>query len=263
MDLYLKDKTILVTGGSKGIGFACAKILAMEGAQVLISSRSEENLKSAAGEIIKITGTEPGIFPADVSINKHIQDLKVWVMENYGKLDGLVINAGGPPAGHPLTKDDEEWEKAFKTNFLSGVRLTREFIPLMQKNRFGRIVAITSTGMKQPIPNLVLSNANRLGLSGYLKTVSLDVAKDNVLINIVMPGAVNTGRLQSLMTKVAQERGRAYEEVMADSLSKIPAGRISEPEELGTFITFLLSGRNTYITGQAIAVDGGIISTTL
>jgi 3-oxoacyl-[acyl-carrier protein] reductase len=263
MDLYLKDKIILVTGGSKGIGFACAKILAEEGARVLISSRSEENLKSAAGEIMKITGTKPGIFPADVSINKNIQDLKVWVMDNFGKLDGLVINAGGPPSGPPLSMNDEEWENAFKTNFLSGVRLTREFIPVMQKNRFGRIVAITSTGMKQPLPNLVLSNANRLGLAGYLKTISLEVAKDNILVNTVMPGAINTERLRSLMNKMAQEKGITYEDMKADRLSKIPTGRIGEPEELGVFIAFLLSGRNTYMTGQTIAVDGGIISTTL
>ena len=263
MDLYLKDKTILVTGGSKGIGFACAKILAMEGAQVLISSRSRENLELASEEILKVSGIKPDVFPADVSSSESILELKKQVTGSYNKLDGLVINAGGPPAGPPLSKNDKDWESAFKTNFLSGVRLTREFIPVMQKNRFGRIVAITSTGMKQPIPNLVLSNANRLGLAGYLKTLSLEVAKDNILINIVMPGAVNTGRLQSLMIKMAQESGRAYEEIMADSLSKIPIGRIGEPEELGSFITFLLSGRNTYITGQTIAVDGGIISTTL
>ncbi len=170
---------------------------------------------------------------------------------------------GGPPAGPPLSKNDKDWENAFKTNFLSGVRLTREFIPLMRKNRFGRIVAITSTGMKQPLPNLVLSNANRLGLAGYLKTISLEVAKDNILINIVMPGAINTGRLRSLMSKMAHEKGLSYEDIEADRISKIPIGRIGEPEELGTFITFLLSGRNTYITGQTIAVDGGIVSTTL
>ena len=263
MDLYLKDKTILVTGGSKGIGFACAKILAIEGAQVLLSSRSRENLELASEEILKVSGIKPAVFPADVSSSESILELKKQVTGSYNKLDGLVINAGGPPAGPPLSKNDKDWENAFKTNFLSGVRLTREFIPLMQKNRFGRIVAITSTGMKQPLPNLVLSNANRIGLAGYLKTISLEVAKDNILINIVMPGAINTGRLRSLMSKMALEKGVSYEDIEADRLSKIPVGRIGEPEELGTFITFLLSGRNTYITGQAIAVDGGIISTIL
>ena len=263
MDLKLKDKTILVTGGSKGIGLACAKTLAMEGAQVLLSSRSRENLELASEEILKVSGIKPAVFPADVSSSESILELKKQVTGSYNKLDGLVINAGGPPAGPPLSKNDKDWESAFKTNFLSGVRLTREFIPLMQKNRFGRIVAITSTGMKQPLPNLVLSNANRLGLAGYLKTISLEVAKDNVLINIVMPGAINTGRLRSLMNKMAQEKGLSYEDIEADRLSKIPLGRIGEPEELADFITFLLSGRNTYITGQTIAVDGGIISTTL
>ena len=263
MDLYLKDKTILVTGGSKGIGFACAKILVMEGAKVLLSSRSRENLELASEEILKISGIKPPVFPADVSSSESILELKKQIIRGFDKLDGLVINAGGPPAGPPLSKNDKDWENAFKTNFLSGVRLTREFIPLMRKNRFGRIVAITSTGMKQPLPNLVLSNANRLGLADYLKTISLEVAKDNILINIVMPGAINTGRLRSLMSKMAQEKGLSYEDIVADRLSKIPVGRIGEPEELGTFITFLLSGRNTYITGQTIAVDGGIISTTL
>ncbi|MCK4700056.1 MAG: SDR family NAD(P)-dependent oxidoreductase, partial [Bacteroidales bacterium] len=174
MDLYLKDKTILVTGGSKGIGFACAKILAIEGAQVLISSRSRENLELASKEILKISGIKPAVFTADVSSSESILELKKQVIRSCDKLDGLVINAGGPPAGPPLSKSDKDWENAFKTNFLSGVRLTREFIPMMQKNRFGRIVAITSTGMKQPLPNLVLSNANRLGLAGYLKTISLE-----------------------------------------------------------------------------------------
>lgn len=117
--------------------------------------------------------------------------------------------------------------------------------------------------MKQPLQNLVLSNANRLGLAGYLKTISLEVAKDNILVNTVMPGAINTERLRSLMNKMAQEKGITYEDMKTDRLSKIPVGRIGEPEELGIFIAFLLSGRNTYMTGQTIAVDGGIISTTL
>ena len=212
---------------------------------------------------MKVSGIKPAVFPADVSSSESILELKKQVTGSYNKLDGLVINAGGPPAGPPLSKNDKDWESAFKTNFLSGVRLTREFIPLMQKNRFGRIVAITSTGMKQPLPNLVLSNANRLGLAGYLKTISLEVAKDNVLINIVMPGAINTERLRSLMSKMAQEKGLSYKAMEADRLNKIPLGRIGEPEELADFIAFLLSGRNTYITGQTIAVDGGIISTTL
>ena len=259
MDLLFNNKKILVTGASKGIGLAIAKELAAEGAGLIISARSEENLQKAAGEIGERKG-ELAVFPADTSKPEDIAALCEFVDKKFGNVGGIVINTGGPPLGQALEHPDETWLSAFNTLLMSVVRLTRHFVPLMQERKFGRIVNISSTGVKQPIAGLVLSNSIRQAAGSYLKTLSNEVAGSNVFINTILPGATNTSRLSSLHETIAKKSGKSFEEVIAQRKSTVPAGYFGEPENLAVLAAFLLSEKNGYITGQTIAVDGGLVS---
>jgi len=263
MDLKLQDKIVLVTGASKGLGFACAKILAEEGARVILSSRSEENLKKATKRIVTETNSKPEWIVADVSNKKDIETLKNTIINKHGTIDGLIINAGGPPTGPSLDISEEQWESAINTNFLSVMRLTKAFVPIMQQKSYGRIVAITSVSAKQPLPDLILSNSTRLAVVGFLKTLANEVGKYNVLVNVVMPGTTNTERLQQVIQGWAKAEAKTVEQIIQARTSQIPLGRFGEPEELGSFVAYLISGRNTYITGQTIPVDGGFVKSTL
>ena len=259
MDLMLKDRLVLVLGASQGLGLACARVLSEEGACVVISSRSREKLEKAAQSL----KTEGGIIPADLSRREDIARLYETMVKEYGIPDGLILNAGGPPAGHPLELDDEKWYGALETNLMSGVRLARLFVPGMIEKKFGRIVAIASTGVKQSLSNLVLSNAARMGLLGYLKTLSNEVARHQVLVNLLLPGPTETERLKSLLETTARMQGKSLEEVVAERTARIPAGRFGEPSDLADLAAFLISPRNKFITGQSIAVDGGYIQSNL
>jgi 3-oxoacyl-[acyl-carrier protein] reductase len=263
MDLKLQNKIILVTGASKGLGFACAKNLTEEGAKVILSSRSKENLEHAVHEIETKVGIKPDRIPADVSKIEDIDSLKKKILEKYGTIDGIVINAGGPPTGATLEMTEEQWDSAINTNFLSVVRLSRAFTPIMQKNKYGRIVAITSVSAKQPLGNLVLSNSTRLAVVGFLKTLANEVGKDNVLVNVVMPGTTNTERLQKVIQGWAKAENKTVEEITKSRTAQIPVGRFGEPDELGSFVTYLVSARNSYVTGQVLAIDGGFIKSSL
>jgi 3-oxoacyl-[acyl-carrier protein] reductase len=263
MDLQLQNKIILVTGASKGLGFACAKILTEEGAKVIISSRSKKNLEYAADKIESEVGIKPDWILADVSKSEDIASLKTNIVKKYGIIDGIVINAGGPPTGATLDMTEDQWESALETNFLSVVRLSKAFTPLMLEKKYGRIVAITSVSAKQPLNNLVLSNSARLAVVGFLKTLANEVGMDNVLVNVVMPGTTNTERLQKVIQGWAKAENKTVDEIIKARTSQIPLGRFGEPEELGSFVAFLISGRNTYITGQVIPVDGGFIKSSL
>jgi 3-oxoacyl-[acyl-carrier protein] reductase len=258
MDLLLKDRKILITGASMGIGLACAKILAREGAHLVISSRSETNLQLAIKQID--SKSELHLFPADVSKPDDLEALTDFVNSRLGYVDGMIINAGGPPTGSALSHSDEAWLSAFNTLLMPAVRLTRFFVPQMIERGFGRIVAIASTGVKQPIAGLVLSNSIRQSVIAYLKTLSTEVAVKNVLINSILPGATNTGRLSSLLETLAENTGKSLKVVTNLRKESIPAGRFAEPEDPASLAAFLLSERNSYITGQSIAVDGGLIS---
>jgi len=259
MDLLLKNKKILVTGGSKGIGLACARVLADEGADLIIASRDQANLESAAGQIGRRKGTLL-TCTADVSRQEDTERLAEFVNSHFGYLDGLVINTGGPPMGSALSHTDEVWLTAVNSLLMPVVRLTRYFIPAMQKRHFGRIINISSTGVKQPIQGLVLSNSIRQAAGAYLKTLSVEVAASNVFINSLLPGATDTERLTSLHETIAKNTGKTLGEVIDLRKKSIPAGRFGEPVNLAALAAFLLSEKNGYITGQSIAVDGGMVS---
>jgi 3-oxoacyl-[acyl-carrier protein] reductase len=259
MDLFFENKKILVTGGSKGIGLACARLLAESGADLIISSRSAENLEAAVKEI-GAHGGKVYLFPADISKNDNIDALAGYVSEQFGYLDGLIINTGGPPMGSALGHSDEVWDGAFYSLFMPVVRLARHFLPVMMERNYGRILSISSTGVKQPIPGLVLSNSIRQAVVAYLKTLSAEVAGSNIFINSILPGSTNTQRLSALHETMANNTGKSLDEVISMRKNSIPAGKFGEPEDLAVLAAFLLSERNGYITGQSIAVDGGLIS---
>lgn len=258
MDLLLKGKKILVTGGSKGIGLACAKALALEGANLIISSRSEQNLRQAVSHI----GQRPDIhtFPADISKIGDLEKLYDFVTSHFGTIDGLIINSGGPPLGSALEHGDDAWFAAFNSLLMPVVRLTRYFVPGMQEQGYGRIISVSSTGVKQPIAGLVLSNSVRSSVIAFMKTLSVEVAKYNVYVNNLLPGSTNTERLSSLHETISNKTGMSLEEVIKQRKESIPAGHFAEPSGLADLAAFLLSERNSYITGQSIAVDGGLVS---
>ncbi|MBD3351120.1 MAG: SDR family oxidoreductase [Candidatus Lokiarchaeota archaeon] len=257
MNLLLENRVIIVTGGSKGLGFACAQSLAEEKAKVIISSRSRENLKKAQEKIENKTNKKVDYIPCDVSENEDVKHLKKLAVNKYKKIDGILINGGGPPTGRAIEFSEEQWDEAFQTNLMSAVRLTREFVPIMKQKRFGRIVAITSVSAKMPLPNLVLSNSMRLGVIGFLKTLSNECGADNILVNAVLPGTMTTTRLKNIISKWAEKEGKSVEKVINERTNTIALGRFGKPEELASIVTYLLSPKNSYITGQAITVDGG------
>ncbi len=263
MNLGLEQKVALVLASSKGLGLACAKGLYEEGARVVICSRSKENLVNAKNllehspSIVK--NNKVMYIVSDLSQEEQLKDLVDKVMKEHGRLDILVHNAGGPPSGpiNKITRDD--WSKSIDLNLLSFVKLAYLIVPIMQRQRFGRIIAITSVSIKQPLENLVLSNTTRLGVAGFAKTLANDYGKDNILVNVVCPGPNLTDRMKELIDKSIKDTGKSREEVEKSWTNQIPMGRLGKPEELANLVVFLASEKASYITGTVIQVDGGFV----
>ena len=258
MDFGMKGKAALVCAGSKGIGRACAEALSAEGARVAICARNERTLGEAAREISAKTGNPVLPVRADVTRAEEIDALFSRIGIEFGTLHILVTNAGGPPASGFGGASDDDWGKAFQLNFLSAVRCIRKTLPWMTAQRYGRIVCLTSFSVKQPIDNLIQSNAIRSAVVGMTKTLSREVAEQNITVNNICPGYVLTDRLKSLIEKRAAETGMPVEEAMAAGITEIPAGRFGTAEEVGALVAFLASEQASYITGSTIQVDGGL-----
>jgi 3-oxoacyl-[acyl-carrier protein] reductase len=258
MDLGLNGKIALVTAGSKGLGKGIALELAREGAQVVISSRSEDELRKAVAEIKETTGRESFYIAADLTKAEDIERLTSSVLEQFGRVDILVNNTGGPPPGFFADFSDEQWQKAVDLLLLSSVRLIRAVLPGMRERGWGRIINSTSVSVKQPIQNLLLSNAVRTAVIGLAKSLSNEVAADGVTVNNLLPGSIYTDRIIQNTTITAQRTGRTPEEIRAAAEAEIPMKRYGRVEEYAAAAAFLASERASYITGINLLVDGGV-----
>ncbi len=257
MDLGLKGKFALVTAASRGLGYATAESIAREGASLIICARGKKAVGEAAGRIGELTGARVIGVSADVSRKADIGLLRRTVMREFGGLDILVCNAGGPPRGGILTLKDSDWQKAFELTLMSVVRLVRAFLPGMISRKWGRIVTITSVTVKQPINDLLLSSVLRPGLQGLTKVVSNQHAGANITLNTVCPGYVLTSRQEEIFTGRARSAGRPLDELLGELSAEIPATRMGRPGEIGDVIAFLVSERASYVNGVNILVDGG------
>lgn len=259
MDLGLKGKVALVAAASEGLGKASALALGQEGAKLVICSRSEKNIESAAGEIRGKSGATVLPVVADVSKRDDLKKFVAMAVKEFGTVHVLVNNAGGPPTGHVLTLPDEEWEKGVQLTLMSVVRLAREVLPLMEKQKWGRIITILSLVAKQPINELLISSTLRPGIMGLTKILSNQYAKENITVNCLSPGSILTKRQEELGAARAADKKMTFEEYIAEGVKGIPAGRFGRPEEIGNVVAFLASEQASYINGVDVLVDGGAV----
>ena len=258
MDFGLAGKSALVAASSKGLGKASALALAREGARVTICARTEADLAATADQISRETGAEALAVPADLSSAAGIHSVVAAAAERFGGVDVLVNNSGGPARGHFPDFTDEDWRRAFEVVTLNFVRFVREVVPHMRRQRWGRIVGIQSSSVKQPVEGIDLSNSLRPGIAGLVKSLTPDLAKDGITINLVLPGMFLTSRIIA-GAGVSPEGDKALQEQLAPVAAGIPVGRLGDPMELGSLVAFLASQQASYITGAVYQVDGGLI----
>jgi 3-oxoacyl-[acyl-carrier protein] reductase len=263
MDLQLKDKRAFIAGSSRGLGHAVALTLAREGCVVAVNSRDESKVKAAAEKIAAETGTQAYGFAGDVSDASTAADLVKSVVGLLGGLDILITNAGGPPAGSFETFDEATWQKAVDTSFMSHVRLIRAALPHLRKSSTPSVLTMTSYTVKQPLPNLILSNSVRAATVGLTKSLALDLGKEGIRFNSILPGWTMTERVQELMAIRAKNNGTTVDEEAEKQTTEIPLGRMGHPQEFANAAVFLVSPAASFIHGVALAVDGGIIKATL
>ena len=259
MDLGIAGKVAIVGGASKGLGRACAQVLGEEGARLTICSRTKEDLDKAAAEIHETTGAEVMVFAGDLDKNETIQDLVASTVKQYGQLDIMVNNSGGPPLARSETATEEQWAVAVQRSLLFFARMSRESIPHMKKQGGGRIVNILASTVYQPIDNLALSGATRMGVVAFSKNLADEVGRDGILVNNVCPGSILSERMLSNVQSRANEAGITLEEALEERASETAVGRVGKPEEFGHLVAFLSSDRSSYITGTTMLVDGGLV----
>jgi len=263
MDLGLKNKIAMVGGASKGLGYAVARALAAEGASVSMASRDHEAIRGAAGTIQRETGSRAVAVAADLSTADAIGQWHAATLREFGGVDLLFCNTGGPPAGAALSFDDAAWQAAFDSLLMSVVRLVRLAVPSMQTRGGGSILVGTSSSVKEPIANLALSNVLRASVSALAKTLSLELAPSRIRVNQLIPGRIETDRVRWLDEVNAKKNGISVGEVQSRALASIPIGRYGQPEDFGRAAAFLLSDAASYITGASVQVDGGLIKGVL
>lgn len=260
MDLGLKDRRAIVLAASAGLGFATAKALAAEGARVAICSRDQGRAGAAAERIRgEFPDAEVHAFAADVSDAASLGAFFDTATRALGGLDILVCNAGGPPAGGFVDLGEAQWERGFNLTLMSVVRSVGFALPHLRDAGGGRILTIVSSSVKRPLPNLLLSNVYRPAVQGLCKSLSLELASDDIQVNCLAPGRIATERLEELDRARAAKLGKSFEEVRAASVSQIPMGRFGEPAEFGRVAAFLCSPAASYINGSTILVDGGSV----
>jgi 3-oxoacyl-[acyl-carrier protein] reductase len=257
MNLGLTDKVALVTGASRGLGKAVALGFAQEGANVVICARGENALETTRQELAQATGRQVLAVAADVTRPEDVDRLVQATLDRFGRIDILVTNAGGPPAGTFLDFNPDVWQQAVNLNLMSAVRLCYAVVPVMRQQGGGRIVTITSVSVKQPLGNLILSNSVRMAVIGLTKSLSNELAQDNILVNSVCPSWTLTERVEELLRHRAEHNGTSFEEERGRLERDIPLGRLGRPEEFANVVVFLASECASYLTGVSIQVDGG------
>ena len=251
----------MVAASSRGLGFGVARELAREGVKVSLASRDLESAEKAASQIHEETGTRVLASQMDAKDPAAIANWTSRTISEFGGVDLLVANAGGPPAGNFDTFSDESWQDAFKLNLLSTVRMIRSVLPSMRQRGGGSILTITSITVKEPSEQLILSNVMRSGVTSLVKTLSMQLAPEGIRVNNIMPGRIDTDRIRSLDSTHAERTGMTPEECRADAIKTIPMGRYGDISEFGKAAAFLLSDAASYITGSSLALDGGSLKT--
>jgi 3-oxoacyl-[acyl-carrier protein] reductase len=263
MDLMLKGKVAIVGGASKGLGRACAQSLAEEGVNLAICSRSQADLEKAAQEIRTATGVEVLAHPGDLDRHDTIRGLISATVERFGRLDILVNNSGGPPLAYAQNADEELWATAVQRSLLFFARMSREALPHLKASGSGRIINILASTVYQPIPNLALSGATRMGVVAFAKSLADEVGRDGVLVNNVCPGSILSERMLSNVQARAAVANIPLEEALKERAAETAVGRIGEPKELADLVAFLASPRAGYITGTTMRVDGGLVRSVM
>jgi 3-oxoacyl-[acyl-carrier protein] reductase len=263
MDLELKGRVAIVGGGSKGLGRACAQVLAEEGAKVAICSRSKPELDKAAQEMRDATKAEVLAFAGDLDKHDTIKALIVATVERFGRLDIMVNNSGGPPLARAHNATEEQWATALDRSLLFFSRMSREALPHLKKSGAGRIINVLASTVYQPIPNLALSGVTRMGVVAFAKSLADEVGRDGILVNNVCPGSLLSERMLSNVTARAREEGMPVEEALAKRAAETSLGRVGDPKEMAYLVAFLASSRSSYITGTTMRVDGGLVRSVL
>lgn len=258
MDLGIKGQTAVVAAASKGLGRACAVALAQEGVNVTIFARDLNALNETAAAV-RSAGAQALVIQADVTQTARIQQVVDQAASQFGRLDILVCNSGGPPPGTFKDVNDEQWEQAFQLNLMSVVHLIKAGLPYMRRQGGGRIINLVSTSVREPIEGLILSNSIRSSVIGLAKTLAQELGPDHITINNIITGRILTNRLRSLRERTAQQLGITVEEALKQSKKDVPLGRLGNPEELAALVAFLASRQGAYITGTSIPVDGGLL----
>ena len=259
MDLGLTNKIAMVGGASKGLGYAVARALAAEGALVSMASRDGGAIARAADTIMKDTGGRALGVAADLSTADAVAQWHAATIHSFGGVDLLFANTGGPPAGAALEFDDQAWQAGFELLLMSVIRTVRLVVPSMRARGGGSILVGTSSTVKEPFPNLAISNVMRAGVTSLVKTLSVELAPEKIRVNTLLPGRIATDRLQYLDEMNAEKAGISVDEQRERALSAIPAGRYGAPDDVGRVAAFLLSDAAAYITGASVQVDGGLL----
>ncbi len=260
MELGLAEKVALVPASSKGIGLGVARVLAMEGCKVVISSRNQDSISKAQDFLVNETGNQNvyGIR-ADLTVKEDIDHLVDRATSKFGSTDILAYNTGPPKPGTFKDLSDEDWDLGVKLLLMSAVRLTRRVIPDMVSKKWGRLIYITSSTLRQPVPNLVLSNTVRLSLAGLSKSLALEYGPAGITANGIMQGHILTDRQRQVAEDISSRTGNSVEQAMKELVMDVPQRRYGQPEEIGFLVAFLASEKASYINGTMLAVDGGLI----